>query len=108
VRKLPYDAQRDMAFYQTFVQFRNAVERMMLRRGTLRDGEHVFWGFPSPPRRYPDPGADDDGRAGSRIPRRPHPDTGGAAAVSEQIDWEEGGQLPSQVSDARVTLPHAD
>lgn len=98
VRKLPYDVQRDMAFYRTIAEFRNSVERMMLRRGTPRNSDHVFFGFGDPPRRYPEPGADDDGPAGARIPRRPHPGTGGAAVTEEQIDLGGGreGAEPSR------------
>jgi hypothetical protein len=33
VRKLPNDVQRDMAFYRTVAKFRDAVERVMFRRG---------------------------------------------------------------------------
>ena len=107
VRKLPYDVQRDMAFYRTVADFRNAVERMMFRRGTLPDAEHVFWGFGGPPPRYPQRGSDDDGLAGSRVPRRPHPDSGGAAATPTPVEWQATEQVQDQIDDGRVTLPNA-
>jgi hypothetical protein len=101
VRQLPYDVERDMAFYRTVVGFRNAVERTMLSRGTLGDAEHVFWGFGGPPPRYPERGADDDGMAGSRMPRHPYPGTGGAVVRQEQVDWEASAEMAGQVADKR-------
>jgi hypothetical protein len=106
VRKLRYGVQRDMAFYRTVADFRNAVERMMVRRGTLPDAEHIFWGFGGPSPRYPQRGSDDDGLAGSRVPRRPRPDPGGAAATAP-VEWQATEQVQDQINDGRVTLPHA-
>ena len=88
VRRLPFDVQRDAAGYRMAVQFRNAFEQMKDRRGTLTNRQHMFWGFDAPPApdvdRRDDAGrdSDDDGLAGSRVPRRPRPDAGDAAAVA--------------------------
>jgi hypothetical protein len=88
MRRLAHDVERDLAFYRTAVGFRNAVERMMLARGTLLDSEHVFWGF-GPRQPHPERGSDDDGLAGSPVPLRPRPSAGGAAAAIERDSPEQ-------------------
>jgi hypothetical protein len=97
VRKIPFDAQRDMPFYRTVVGFRNAVERMRSNRGDLPDSDHLFWGFGG----YGGgPAGDDDGLAGSRIPRRPYGGSGAATIglePPEQLDWEEPVQTETSI-----------
>ena len=79
MRRLPCDVQRDMSVYRTFVEFRNAVERMMIRRGTLIDLDHIWWGFGST---HNQPG-EGPGLAGSRVPRRP---PGGSGWTRVELD----------------------
>jgi hypothetical protein len=103
-----------MAFYRAVVDFRNAIERMRLKRGTLQDTEHIFWGFGVPPRRYPEQGSDDDGLAGSRIPRRPTPDAGGAVASVASVTsgvarapglWAGGSVVPAPTGRRGIWYP---
>jgi hypothetical protein len=84
MRKLAYDVQRDMSVYRTFVEFRNAVERMMIRHGRPVDIEHVWWGFRQTGR---EPG-EGPGLAGSRVPRRPYGGSGGARVELAEPDDE--------------------
>jgi hypothetical protein len=84
MRRLPYDVQRDMSVYRTFVEFRNAVERMMIRRGRPLDLDHVWWGFPQTGGQ---PG-EGPGLAGSRVPRRPYGGSGGARVELDEPDVE--------------------
>jgi hypothetical protein len=98
VRKLPYDVQRDMTFYQVIVGFRNAVELMLIIRGRPLDPDQMWWGFgrdePPPRRRGSD--RDDDGLAGSRVPKRPY---GGSGAATVELAPPFDGDLaePAQV-----------
>lgn len=90
---LRHDGQRELPFYRLVVSFRNAVELMMIKRGRPLDTDHLFWGFgghEQPPRRRPgdDEWTDDDGLAGSRVPKRPYGGTGAA-----------GVELPPPVED---------
>jgi hypothetical protein len=89
VRKSPYDVQRDLPAYRAAVEFRNAVEQMLARHGRLEDPEHVFWGFAPITGHWPGrgPGTDDDGLAGSRVPRRP-PGGFGAEGAEAQVPFE--------------------
>ena len=75
MRRLRYDVQRDMAFYRVVVDFRNAVEQMVVSRGGPLDVDNLWWGFgdTGSQRRRP---TDDGGLAGSRVPRRPPGDEG--------------------------------
>jgi hypothetical protein len=71
------------------VSFRNAVELMMIIRGRPLDPDHLFWGFGGYERRprrsrYDDEWPDDDGLAGSRVPKRPYGGTGAASVELEQ------------------------
>jgi hypothetical protein len=90
---LQNDGQRDLPFYRLVVSFRNAVELMMIKRGKPLDPDHLFWGFGGyehrpRPRRDDDewPGdewPDDDGLAGSRVPKLPYGGMGGASVELE-------------------------
>lgn len=90
---LRHDGQRELPFYRLVVSFRNAVELMMITRGRPLDSDHLFWGFGGyrdPPRRkrsggdWPDDQwPDDDGLAGSRVPKRPYGGTGEAGVELE-------------------------
>jgi hypothetical protein len=82
VKRLPYDVQRDMSFYRLSVEFRNAIERMMIRQGRTLDTDHLWWGFGDTGRRREPPS--DGGLAGSRVPRRPHGGVGGDGVELEQ------------------------
>jgi hypothetical protein len=84
VRRLPYDVQRDMRFYEVVVGFRNAIELMQIIRGRPLDPDHLWWGFArnEPRRGSGGTGADDDGLTGSRVPRRPF---GGADAAAVEL-----------------------
>ena len=97
MRKIPFDVQRDMPFYRTVVGFRNAVERMRSNRGDVPDSDHLFWGFGG----YGGgPAGDDDGLAGSRIPRRPYGGSGAATIglePPEQLDWKEPVQTETSI-----------
>ena len=79
---LPFDVQRDMAFYRTAVAFRDAVEQMQARHGRL-DDPGGGTDEPRDPRRPPD-GPWDDGLAGSRVPRSPLPGAGEASVELEE------------------------
>jgi hypothetical protein len=92
VRRILHDVQRDLPFYRVAVEFRDGVEGMLERRGRLLDPDHVFHGFGPYPRHWPrgrrpddDRGPADDGLAGSRVPRRPPGDAGGARVEIEPI-----------------------
>jgi hypothetical protein len=74
--KNPPAFERDLPFFRTVREFRNAVERMMVRRGQPIDVDHTWWGFGEGRRRHPPDGG--SGLAGSRVPRRPSDDSGGA------------------------------
>jgi hypothetical protein len=82
---MAYDVQREMAVYLAAVELRNAVEQMLARHGRLDDPEHLFWGFGPSIGRWPGrgPRADDDGLAGSRVPRRP---PGGSGAAGAEVE----------------------
>jgi hypothetical protein len=85
-----YDVQRDMTFYRAVVDFRNAVERMLVSRGRSLDVDHVWWGFG-----YADlhrqPPTGDGGLAGSRVRRRPPGGAGGARVqIDEPVESESG------------------
>lgn len=97
---VPYDVQRDLTFYGTVVAFRNAVERMQVRRGTTTglDPEHWWWGFgylgwPRAGFAGDDrhDGPDPDDLAGSGVPKRPFGGAGaaGAGMVPQAEDEEE-------------------
>ncbi len=43
--KLLYDVQREMTFYRVAVDFRNAVEKMLVIRGRPLDQDYLWWGF---------------------------------------------------------------
>lgn len=91
---LRHDGERDLPFYRLVVSFRNAVELMMIIRGRPLDPDHLFWGFGGyehRPRRRRDDDEwagdewrDDDGLAGSRVPKRPYGGTGAASVELEQ------------------------
>ncbi len=79
-----------MAFHRTVVGFRNAVERMLVTRGRNLDIEHLWWGFGTDGgRRDASDDGDDDGLAGSRVPRRPSGGVGGGAVgLGESAELE--------------------
>jgi hypothetical protein len=93
------DVQRDLAFYQTVVTFRNAVERMRVAKGSVDPDEvHWWWGFGYLGWPHAGLGGNDgpewnpdDDMAGSRVPRRPY---GGAGAA--------GAEVPEPVKDDGV------
>jgi hypothetical protein len=96
-RRLLFDVQREMPFYEVVVGFRNAVEAMEIRRH--RDDPDwrphlVWWGFGRPDRqqdrwrRDDDLDQGDDGIAGSREPRRPYGGRGTVGAMAIPIDDE--------------------
>lgn len=58
-----------MSFYRLSVEVRNAIERMMIRRGRPLDTDHLWWGFGDTRHHHEPPS--DGGLAGSRVPRRP-------------------------------------
>jgi hypothetical protein len=90
MRRLPHDVQRDMTFYRAVVDFRNAVERMMVSRGRPLDVDHVWWGFGYTGWQRHRP-TGDGGLAGSRVPRRPHGGSGGARVqIDEPIESDPG------------------
>ncbi len=66
------------------VEFRNAVERMQIRRGRSLDTDHLWWGFGD--RGYGRPPTDDGGLAGSRVPRHPPGGADGIAVALEEPD----------------------
>jgi hypothetical protein len=90
MRRLPRDVQRDMTFYRAVVDFRNAVERMMVSRGRPLDVDHVWWGFGYTGWQHPPP-VGDGGLAGARVPRRPPGGAGGAGVeIDEPIENDSG------------------
>jgi hypothetical protein len=74
-----------MAFYRAAVEFRNAVERMQIRRGHQLDVDHLWRGFGATGG-PPNPSADDGGLAWSRVPLHPPPSSGGANVELEEPD----------------------
>jgi hypothetical protein len=83
-----HDGQRELPFYRLVVGFRNAVELMLIKRGKALDTDHLFWGFggyDQPPRRRMDQDEwrDDDGLAGSRVPKQPY---GGAGSAGVELE----------------------
>jgi len=61
---------------------------MMIKRGKALDTDHLFWGFGGynqlPRRRVDeDESTDDDGLAGSRVPKRPYGGAGSAGVALE-------------------------
>jgi hypothetical protein len=91
-----------MTFHAVAVGFRNAVEQMLIRHGRPDDLEHMWWGFGPYERSWP-PGprrGDDDGLAGSRVPRRPHGGTDAARVeLEEPVNLTEvGDSVGTQLS----------
>lgn len=84
MRRLAYDVQRDMAFYEVAVSFRNAVEGMLIVRGRHSDPDHLWWGFARNPTSGRSNGWDagDDGPFGARVPKHPF---GGSDAASVEL-----------------------
>jgi hypothetical protein len=90
MRRHAYDVQRGMPFYRAVVDFRNAVERMMVSWGRPLDVDHVWWGFRDTGWHRPPP-TGDGGLAGSRVPRRPPGGAGGARVqIDEPIESDSG------------------